>query len=173
MKQSGDRVNARDRLIGKKHPPRRHGGAEERNQIVTTETRRRGESEVRENPIDGKATCDDSVTCNHQITRSLYPCHPERGGASATARRRIPVLPPAKVAAPGSSLETVSYESMLRLRRRLAAIWNTLVATLREIFDESAYERFLLRRQTTRSVTSYREFLREREDETGRRARCC
>jgi hypothetical protein len=46
-------------------------------------------------------------------------------------------------------------------------------ATLREIFDESAYERFLLRTQKARSVTSYREFLREREVSMVSRPRCC
>ena len=48
-----------------------------------------------------------------------------------------------------------------------------LVGVLREIFDESAYDRFLVRTQATRSVESYREFLREREGAAARRPRCC
>ncbi len=49
----------------------------------------------------------------------------------------------------------------------------TLVAALREIFDESAYDRFLLRTHSARSVESYREFSREREATAARRPRCC
>jgi hypothetical protein len=47
------------------------------------------------------------------------------------------------------------------------------VGVLREIFDESAYDRFLVRTQAVRSVESYREFLREREGAAARRPRCC
>src|SRR5262245_29569934 len=57
-----------------------------------------------------------------------------------------------------------------RLIRRALDI---ALATLREIFDESAYERFLSRTQTVRSVASYREFLREREATIVRKPRCC
>jgi hypothetical protein len=46
-------------------------------------------------------------------------------------------------------------------------------ATLREIFDESAYDRFLQRTHATRSVKSYRAFLREREGLTPCKPRCC
>jgi hypothetical protein len=48
-----------------------------------------------------------------------------------------------------------------------------LLATLREIFDENAYERFLLRTGTVASVGSYREFQREREAAMARRVKCC
>lgn len=44
---------------------------------------------------------------------------------------------------------------------------------LREIFDESAYERFLLHTRLERSVASYRQFLRERETAISRKPRCC
>ena len=47
------------------------------------------------------------------------------------------------------------------------------VAVLREIFDESAYERFLRRTHAVRSVASYREFLRERKASMVRKPRCC
>jgi len=46
-------------------------------------------------------------------------------------------------------------------------------ATLREIFDESAYIRFLQRRGLTSSRESYAQFLREGEATRGRRVRCC
>jgi hypothetical protein len=48
-----------------------------------------------------------------------------------------------------------------------------LVATVREIFDESAYSRFLKRERTERSRDSYAEFLRENEIAKARRPRCC
>lgn len=49
----------------------------------------------------------------------------------------------------------------------------TVRAVLREIFDESAYERFLERSQAARSVDSYREFLLEREEAAVHKPRCC
>ena len=45
--------------------------------------------------------------------------------------------------------------------------------TLREIFDESAYARFLERRKVAASRQSYAEFLRESEAARSRRPRCC
>ena len=51
--------------------------------------------------------------------------------------------------------------------------WQIIIAALREIFDESAYDRFLLRTQSSRSGASYREFLREREAVVAQKPRCC
>jgi hypothetical protein len=48
-----------------------------------------------------------------------------------------------------------------------------LLTTLREVFDENAYERFLRRGQISRSVESYRAFLLEREEGIARKPRCC
>ena len=48
-----------------------------------------------------------------------------------------------------------------------------LVSALREIFDESAYTRFLNRRQMTSSREAYAAFCREYEAAKGRRPRCC
>jgi hypothetical protein len=60
------------------------------------------------------------------------------------------------------------------------AIWKTVMYALRvvldalrEVFDESAYERFLTRTQSARSRASYREFLQERELAAARKHRCC
>ena len=55
------------------------------------------------------------------------------------------------------------------IRRALAVIG----AVLREIFDESAYARFLERRQLTTSPTAYAEFLAESRQQRERRPRCC
>jgi hypothetical protein len=49
----------------------------------------------------------------------------------------------------------------------------TLRAALREIFDESAYDRFLLRAHASRSVASYRAFTRERDAAMVKKPRCC
>jgi hypothetical protein len=46
-------------------------------------------------------------------------------------------------------------------------------ATLREIFDQSAYERFLARTGLTHSAASYRAFQSERDAVAASRARCC
>lgn len=45
--------------------------------------------------------------------------------------------------------------------------------TLREIFDESAYSRFLALTKAERSRESYRAFLRDRESLMARKPRCC
>ena len=57
--------------------------------------------------------------------------------------------------------------------RPLREFFTHLLAALREIFDENAYQRFLLRTNNTVSVESYREFMREREVGMAKRPRCC
>lgn len=57
----------------------------------------------------------------------------------------------------------------MRRAKCIAIFW----ATLQEIFEESAYARFLERQQTTRSRQSYGAFLREQEHSKARRPRCC
>ncbi len=54
-------------------------------------------------------------------------------------------------------------------RRTLAVI----DSILREIFDESAYARFLERRDLTTSRQAYAEFLAESRAQRERRPRCC
>jgi len=58
-------------------------------------------------------------------------------------------------------------------RSRFYRAWVNLRAVLREIFDESAYDRFLSRTQDSRSVASYREFMQEKEAAVVRKPRCC
>jgi len=66
---------------------------------------------------------------------------------------------------------------MTSIRVRLFAFLNSvrtiLGATLREIFDENAYARFLQRQELTESQQSYAEFLREHDTTRARRPRCC
>ena len=54
--------------------------------------------------------------------------------------------------------------------RRIAQI---MLAVLREIFDESAYARFLQRNRMKSSRAAYAAFLRESEAARARRPRCC
>ena len=48
-----------------------------------------------------------------------------------------------------------------------------LVATIREIFDENAYARFISTHHLQSSRASYAAFLRENGYRRERRARCC
>ena len=56
--------------------------------------------------------------------------------------------------------------------RKLRQASATFVAALREIFDESAYRRFLQRTGEAPSRASYREFLNQRHGARPR-PRCC
>jgi hypothetical protein len=56
---------------------------------------------------------------------------------------------------------------------RLLEAAQTLLAALREIFDEAAYERFLSRTHVISSKSAYADFSREKESSQGRRPRCC
>ena len=47
------------------------------------------------------------------------------------------------------------------------------MAILNEIFDQSAYSRFLVRQRIGSSQTAYAAFLREQEVAKARRPRCC
>jgi hypothetical protein len=65
----------------------------------------------------------------------------------------------------------MSWSALTRTLRAGAGI---LAATLREIFDEAAYQRFLARHGRQASARSYGEFLAEREAPGRRpRPRCC
>jgi hypothetical protein len=58
-------------------------------------------------------------------------------------------------------------------RDRVSTGFALVLATLREIFDENAYARFLLLRQIEPSRAAYAAFLRENAYRRERRARCC
>lgn len=58
-------------------------------------------------------------------------------------------------------------------RNYVRSFFQVLLATLREIFDENAYQRFLQRTHQVASVQSYRDFQREREIGLATRPRCC
>ena len=48
-----------------------------------------------------------------------------------------------------------------------------LEAVLREIFEESAYQRFCAREGVERNRGSYARFLRDTESSRGKKIRCC
>jgi hypothetical protein len=58
-------------------------------------------------------------------------------------------------------------------RLSLRELCGLIVAVLREIFDESAYQRFLDRSHLQSSASAYAIFLRENEQAKSRRPRCC
>ncbi len=63
-----------------------------------------------------------------------------------------------------------------KVRSMLEAVMQAfalLTATLREIFDESAYQRFLEKRRLESSVNAYAAFQQENEQSKSRRPRCC
>jgi hypothetical protein len=57
--------------------------------------------------------------------------------------------------------------------KRLANAARVLLATLREIFDEAAYERFLQRAHVNSSSKAYAAFRTEFEEAKTRRPKCC
>jgi hypothetical protein len=56
---------------------------------------------------------------------------------------------------------------------RLREVFEIVVGALREIFDESAYTRFLDLHQIPPNRDSYAAFLREQEAGKARRPKCC
>jgi len=56
---------------------------------------------------------------------------------------------------------------------RISKTVRIVLATLREIFDEAAYHRFLERTQMESSPAAYAAFWRERESIHLRRPKCC
>jgi hypothetical protein len=56
---------------------------------------------------------------------------------------------------------------------RVVEVVRIVLATLREIFDEAAYERFLRRSQMMSSTEAYAAFRQEFEAAKARRPKCC
>lgn len=165
MKRPGDQ---KGKLITE---ARRRG--EERFQTFTTETRRHGERPGDLHPTKPKsgwagAPGDRVIARDRVICQTANVCHPERAGEHATASRRTPMLFGSAHAVSGSS-----HETTIRMRFWLRDGWRLLRAAVREIFDESAYDRYLLRAKAPRSVASYRNFMHERDAAMMKKPRCC
>ncbi len=76
-------------------------------------------------------------------------------------------------AAPGCPVERSSTVLFRGFKKRLKFFSMTVVATLREIFDESAYARFLDQRHLESSRAAYAAFRQEHEVAKASRPRCC
>jgi hypothetical protein len=57
--------------------------------------------------------------------------------------------------------------------RAIAGVFEVIAGVLREVFDESAYRRFLLHGNLASSAASYAAFCAEQEKSRVRRPRCC
>jgi hypothetical protein len=80
-------------------------------------------------------------------------------GANALAREK-----------PAARAASVNPRAILEAIARALAV---LVEILKEIFDESAYQRFLDRKELQSSSQAYAMFLQENEQAKSRRPRCC
>ena len=76
-------------------------------------------------------------------------------------------------AAPGCPVGRSSTALFRGFAQRLKCFSILVVATLREIFDESAYARFLNQRHLESSRAAYAAFRAEYEVTKARRPRCC
>jgi hypothetical protein len=97
----------------------------------------------------------------------------KRSGDRVIARDRVICAHDQMIRSPDVPITRSPDHRITRSSNRLHRFLRTLLATLREIFDESAYDRFLSRTDAARSAESYREFLRERESSVARKPRCC
>jgi len=73
----------------------------------------------------------------------------------------------------GSGDRVIARDRVIGEPGYVANAARTLLAAIREIFDESAYDRFLLRTNASRSIASYRDFTRERDSAMLKKPRCC
>ena len=67
------------------------------------------------------------------------------------------------------SVDTLIRKTLVSMRET----GKTLLAVFQEIFDESAYARFLARQQRASSPEAYASFWKEQETARARRPRCC
>jgi hypothetical protein len=79
---------------------------------------------------------------------------------------------------PGSNARPTAERCSAGRTRASVSKWfagsiRLLVSTLREIFDESAYKRFLARHSISSCPDAYAAFLREHWTSKARRPKCC
>jgi hypothetical protein len=67
----------------------------------------------------------------------------------------------------------MKMESIQPMAEKFRSCARIFLAVLREIFDESAYARFLNQRQLASSREAYASFRQEYEVAKARRPRCC
>jgi hypothetical protein len=64
-------------------------------------------------------------------------------------------------------------KTFARMRSSCTRVFILMREALREIFDEAAYARYLVRHHATNSTDAYSAFLRESENARAKKARCC
>ena len=84
---------------------------------------------------------------------------PETCGADAPAREKLKAR--------------ANRRKVSAIRAAIVRPLSLLMAALREIFDEAAYQRFLTKAEIASSPAAYADFLREGETAKARRPRCC
>jgi len=67
----------------------------------------------------------------------------------------------------------ILVSAMRKVTLMAAELVRLLWFTMREIFDENSYARFLARSGQRSSRAAYAEFMRQESDGRERRARCC
>jgi hypothetical protein len=149
MKRSVDPVIARDRVIG---------GAEK----PCTETQRRREKQQQNSTMETQRGEESSF---QDFSRQLYI----RDSGSSYCLSDHPITCDHRITRSARR----SYEILKDLLPRLTTALQILFAAIREIFDESAYDRFLLRTSAARSIASYRAFTHERDASMQKKPRCC
>ncbi|HEX4605611.1 MAG TPA: hypothetical protein VH724_16535 [Candidatus Angelobacter sp.] len=140
----------------------------------TTEALRRGERTRSEHREIARDRVSGGIASNFNglaIDHTAGTCHPERPRVEqreTRGSRRIPAM-----LVPVNTASGSSHHALGNLRQFFQNALQTFRAALREIFDESAYDRFLLRTHESRSVDSYRAFTRERDAAMLKKPRCC
>jgi hypothetical protein len=163
MRKSGDRVIARDRVIGA------HLQQCECPEVPITRS-----PDHRISRSASTRACGEASFWSTQAPAGVPPPH-----RAKTARVGDPGPVPHKAGglrldmAPACLVEGHKKRIHRRVKARFRKLLHLILATLREIFDENAYERFLQRTDSVRSVESYGAFLREKEAATARKPRCC
>jgi hypothetical protein len=173
---SGDLLIARDRVIGKAayifHPERVGANA--------TASRRTPTTPVPEHAASGSSYEAANLTAE---TRSrgenqcqVFTTEARRHGEGESENK----CPEPECIRPAEQVSGHDFSRAEQQKKTWAlapAVFritmHTISATLREIFDESAYDRFLLRTNAARSIASYREFSRERDVAMLKKPRCC
>jgi hypothetical protein len=175
---SGDRVIARDRVIGLNADSDQDVMVEHTNDRCHPE--RAGAHAGAPNTRVFRVVGWSHATASRRIPAMFVAGHADSGSSYQTANLT------AESQSRGEESESVNFcdfpisrfsdapitrsPSALALIARVACI---LLATFREIFDESAYDRFLLQTNSARSIASYRAFARERDASMQRKPRCC
>ena len=95
--------------------------------------------------------------CENRLAKTMLAWMPTSSDTSASA----------------ANLEAKTEPFATGFVGRLVKVGRVIRAILREIFDESAYERFLARTQVQSSPRAYAAFRQENDQSKSRRPRCC